>query len=175
VESALAEPSKVKRKKVRKSHPALQAALTNLKTLKTEEKLVSERVAKAEAQFNRAKEMVENPTENPYDDEKDEVTLERLNDKELIELCIERGLGGASRDIEGELLIKVLRQQESPEILGDIMDTYRDAIAKFLKDYPTVLPQLRCDKNHANCPPIRVLDCFLSAPEIKHYMNAPAK
>jgi hypothetical protein len=88
--------------------------------------------------------------------------MEEMNQTELIYLCRKRGLRGASRSIPLDTIRKVLTGEEPPESLGDPINRHRKAISKLLDKEPSLKDQLRCDFDHAMCPPAKVLDCFQS-------------
>lgn len=156
---------KAKKKPIKKT-PAIQAAMNRMKTIDKRVKDVLKDQKEVNKQLNTAIEDQVNPKENPYEPEEEAAKLTDLNHTELAQLCRERGFGNVSRDTPEEIMIMVLEQNESSDLLGDPIDRLRKAVEKFLEAYPTVRPQLRCDEHHAACPPTRVIDCFLSAPEI---------
>jgi len=158
---------KPKKKKKKASDPGVKVALKNLKVLKSRQKELQKDMQRAEDLLTET--LDDDPETNPYKEEEIAISLEQLNHSELVAICRQRGWGNASRDIPSEVLIQVLKEEEDPDIIGDPIDKYRRAIEKFLKDYPSVVSQLRCDQNHAACPPARVIECFGSAPEIKDY------
>jgi hypothetical protein len=93
-----------------------------------------------------------------------------LNHTELVALCMDKGFPRASRDTPLRVLREVLLGKLSPDELGTPIDRRRKAIAKFLAKHEEVIPQLRCDLDHANCPEARVLGCFRSNDEIEKFL-----
>lgn len=99
----------------------------------------------------------------------DIVDLRELNHTELVQLCRAQGYAGASRSVPLETLIKILEGKVSDKEVGDPINRQRKAIEAFLDAEPSVISQLRCDADHATCPPARVLECFGSNDRIKDF------
>ena len=95
--------------------------------------------------------------------------LRELNHTELVQMCRAKGYAGASRSVPRQELLEVLTGKTAAENIGDPINRHRKAVEAFLDAEPSVISQLRCDADHAFCPPARVLECFGSSDRMQEF------